>query len=449
MYEIRDPVHRTIEFSEKEKKIIDHPYVQRLRFIRQLGMTFFVYPGAGHDRFSHAVGAMHVAGLVWDRIGETSGYLLNRYFLNKERHYLREILRFAALLHDVGHPPFSHVSEKFMPKLGRLDLPRRWFGQFNAERQATHEDFSIMLIAELGLLGKGAMMSAEEAQDIASLVHHDVLPSKSWSRKFGFGEGRRGIHSLLRSLISGELDVDRMDYLLRDAHHTGVMYGYYDVDHIIQNLGITLDAKKALTLTIDSTAVRAFEDFLLARYHMFLQVYLHKTTLCFDHFLEQAITNGEASLVIPGNAEGYLRFRDSTFIESLFDAAEEENNKWSKRLLRRKPAKLVLSASQKYGKTILRRLKDKFDVQGINYFVMTAKQYLSKTSQKKIGATSNLLVRRKMFGKVFYEPIEKYSSLLKRYNEIIDLANLYVLPENWLKAKKIIERIKIERPGAI
>lgn len=448
MYEIRDPVHKTIEFSEKEKKIIDHPYVQRLRFVRQLGMTFFVYPGAGGDRFSHAVGAMHVAGLVWDRIGETSGDLLDSYFSSKERHYLREILRFAALLHDVGHPPFSHVSEKFMPKLGQLDLPRKWFAEFTAERQATHEDFSVMLIAELGL-GKKAVMSAEEAQDIASLVHHDVMASPSWSKKFGLGEGRRGIHSLLRSLISGELDVDRMDYLLRDAHHTGVAYGYYDVDHIIGNLGITFDAKKDLTLTIDSTAVRAFEDFLLARYHMFLQVYLHKTTLCFDYFLEQAITNREASLVIPGNAAGYLRLRDSTLIESLFTATESENNKWSKRLLGRKPAKLVLSASQKYGKTIMRRLKDRFDERSINYFVMTAKHYLSQTRQKKINAKANLLVRRKMFGKFFYEPIEKYSSLLKRYNEIIDLTNLYVLPEDWSKAKKIIERIKIKRPGAI
>lgn len=448
MYEIRDPVHRTIEFSEKEKRVIDSPCVQRLRFVRQLGMTFMVYPSAGHDRFTHAVGAMHVAGSVWKSIMETSGSTLKQYFKPKELDYFYEILRFAALLHDVGHPAFSHVSEKFMPEIGELSLPYGWFRILDKKRQATHEDYSILLIAALSE-GKEAMFTPAEAEDIASLVHHDISPSKSWEKNYGKKDGKVGIYSFLKSLISGELDVDRMDYLLRDAHHTGVTYGYYDIEHITRNLGVTLDKNRSLVLTLDSTAVRAFEDFLLARYHMFLQVYLHKTTLCFDYYLEQAIVNREFKIDIKGDASNYLHFRDDFLIESLFKAAENTKNKWSELLIARKPARLVLSASHKSGKNLIRRLKVDFKRGNIKFFVVEAKQYLSKLNKAKGSNKSNFLVRRKLFGNFFYEPIEKYSSLLQRYNEMIDLTNLYVMPEDWPKAKKIIEKIKVTRPSVL
>lgn len=446
MYEIRDPVHSTIEFNEKEKTVIDHPCVQRLRFIRQLGMTFLVYPGAEHDRFSHAVGAMHVAGRVWKRIEETSGDLLKEYFNGRELAYFREILRLAALLHDVGHPPFSHVSEKFMPRLSKLALPWTWFKDINKNRQATHEDYSVLLISKL-CLGNGAIFSKEQAQDIASLVHHEVSPSKKWDKLFGNGVGRRGIHALLRSLISGELDVDRMDYLLRDGHYTGVTYGFFDIDHIIQNLGVTINSKKELVLTLDSTAVRAFEDFLLARYHMFLQVYLHKTTLSFDYFLEKALADGELTLEFSGHADGYLDLRDSTLIEKLFESSKAVQGGWSFKLLSRKPGKLILSASHANGKRLIRRLEKKFKKAGIKFFTVEAKQYLSKLRSEKRNNKSSFLVRRKMLGKVFYEPIAKYSSLLNRYNEIIDIKNLYVMPDQVSKVRKIMANIAIKRPS--
>ncbi len=447
MYEIRDPVHRTIEFTEREKMAIDHPFVQRLRFIRQLGMTFLVYPGAGHDRFSHSVGAMHVSGLAWKRIGETSGKIMKKYFSHSELDYLYEVLRFAALLHDIGHPPFSHVSEKFMPRLGQLSLPTEWFLNFDAKRRAKHEDYSALLIANMAV-GEKPILSASEAQDICSLVHHDCLPSSKWRETFGRSGGRGGIHSLLRSLISGELDCDRMDYLLRDAHHTGATYGHYDMEHLISNLGVTLDKNNDLVLTLDASAVRAFEDFLLARYHMFLQVYLHKTTLVFDHFLEQAIISGELNVNIPGEARDYVKLRDSTVIERLFAAAEAPQNQWSRRFIRRKPAKLAISASRPAGKRILRFIEKEFSKKKISFFTVKAKQFLSKATSH-VGEGSHLLVRRKLFGNFLFEPIEQYSPLLQKYSEVIDLNNLYVLPSDWAKAKKILNKIKILKPSSI
>ena len=434
MYEIRDPVHRTIEFSEREKALVDHPYVQRLRHIRQLGLSFLVYPGANHDRFSHAVGAMHIAGRVFARITETSGDVLRKQFKESDLAYFREVLRCAALLHDIGHAPFSHVSEKFMPPLGDMDLPRAWFSRFDPKRKASHEDYSILLIAALSR-GRRAPIREHEAQDIASLIHHDVIPSGKWQKKYG---SRAGIHDFLHALISGEIDCDRMDYLLRDAHHTGVAYGLHDMEHLIANLGAVF-RRGRLVLTIDLTAVRAFEDFLLARYHMYLQVYLHKTTTGFDYFLDRAFSARELSCPIPGDAAGFARLRDGTFWEGLFAAAENPRNTWSRRLVGRHPAKLLLSASgdRPDDQRLLREFSAALRKGRIFFFVITSRQYLSRLNPSHKNE-SPLLVRRKILGRVKFEAVEHYSSLLQKYNEVINIQNLYVLPEDFIRARKAI-----------
>ena len=443
MFEIRDPIHRTISFSEREKRVVDHPFVQRLRHVRQLGLSYTVYPGATHDRFSHALGAMHVAGRMWARMVETSGEILRTHFSDDDLSYFRQILRFAGLMHDLGHPPFSHVSEKFMPRFADLDLPRDWLVTPDQDRQASHEDYSVVLIAALAA-DDTAPLSRDEAQDVASLVHHGVLPSAAWQKRFGENEGSKGIHRLLRSLISGELDCDRMDYLLRDAYYTGVAYGTHDMDHLIANLGVVDQADRGLVRTIDSTAVRAFEDFLLARYHMFLQVYLHKTTIAFDHFLERALEDGEFELTFPGDAKGYSRLRDSTMIERLFKAADDPKNVWSRRLVARQPAKLILMSSNAKPdeKALMAEVIAALKTAGVPCFELTSHQYLSKSlpTVEGAGGPSSMLVRRKMFGKFVYEPIERYSALLTKYNEAIDMTHLFVLPENYASAKAAISR---------
>jgi len=437
MYELRDPIHGTVSFSERERRIVDHKYMQRLRHIRQLGLSYLVYPGATHDRFSHSVGAMHVVSRIWDRIVETSGDVLEEHFEDFDLQYFRRILRLAGLLHDIGHPPLSHVSERFMPQLSELELPEGWFTDINRDRQAKHEDYSVLLIAALSQ-ADNSPLPRDEAQDIASLIHHEAVPSPAWKKKFGGPEsGRVGIHRLLRSFISGELDCDRMDYLLRDAYYTGVAYGTYDMDHLISNLGVT-EHDGILLPTIDSTAVRAFEDFLLARYHMFLQVYLHKTTLAFDQFLERALTTKEIGIILPGDADGFARLRDSTLTEQLFGAAEYDDNAWSVRLVNRIPPKMLLCAANanEEDRAILERLTSSLERAGVPFFQVDSRQYLSKCTP--VGSGSSLMVRRKMFGRIAFEPIERYSELLNKYNEVIDLSNLYVLREDLPAAQKVI-----------
>ncbi len=439
MFEIRDPIHRTISFSESEKRVIDHPYVQRLRHVRQLGLSYLVYPGATHDRFSHALGAMHVAGRLWDGIVSTSGDVLRKRFSEEDLARFRRLLRLSGLLHDLGHPPFSHVSEQFMPSFSELEIPIGWFEHPDQDRQAKHEDYSVVLIAALAK-GPDAALSEDEARDIASLVHHGVTPGAGW-------EGREGIRRLLRSLISGELDCDRMDYLLRDAYHTGAAYGAHDIDHLVGNLGVVDHDEMGLRLTIDATAVRTFEDFLLARYHMFIQVYMHKTTTAFDHYLDQALQHGEFSLVVPGTAEEYAELRDSTLIERLFGAAKDPANVWARRLTERRPPKLLLQSANAIAedRTLMEQTVAMLMEAAVPYFTMDARQTLSKM----LGATAPpdpegtaMLVRKKVFGAAVYEPIERHSSLLNKYNEVIDLTNLYVLPEHVAAAMKAIEPLR-------
>jgi hypothetical protein len=442
MYELRDPIHQTIEFDEDEKSVIDHPVFQRMRYVRQLGLSYLVYPGAAHDRFSHMLGAMHVAGRVWDNITKVSRETLLEMFDAADLKYFRRVLRFAALLHDVGHAPFSHASEQLMPKCGTLEVEKSWYVDYEPKRIAEHEDYSVMMVGALGR-DPSAPLSIEEAQDIASLLHHGVKPSAAWRKRFS---GKRAaVHDLLSSLISGELDVDRMDYLLRDAHYTGVAYGFYDMDHLVRNLGVAYVHGRPM-LTIDSTAMRAFEDFLLARYHMFLQVYHHKTTNGFDHFLKQAFGKKEVRIDVPGTVEGYLQMRDSTYLEALFAAARAPKNVWSRRFVDRRPAKRVYTASGDHpeSRDTMRKLRADLDEAGVPYFAIASHQYLSKLDSFRKRARkdeSRLYVREKNLGRVVFTPVEHYSALLKKYNEVIDIVNLYVLPEDYEAAVKVAERL--------
>lgn len=437
MYEIRDPIHKSIEFNDLEKAIIDHPYFARLRKIAQLGLAQLVYPGATHNRFIHALGVMHVAGRIWARILSTSGDLLNKYFRKNDLAYFGQVVRLAALLHDIGHGPFSHAIEGVMPPLRELGIPSNWYKKVLGKIQAKHEDYSVLLIYEIGKSGETSM-DLVMAQDAAALINSRIRPSLNWQKRFG----KVGIDRLLQAIISGELDADRMDYLLRDAYYAGVAYGHYDMDWLINNLHATLLGKN-LILTINEAGVRAFEDYLLARYHMFLQVYLHKTVSCFEYYLEAIFKNHEIDYTIPAEAPAYAELTDSSIIEAIRQSAKTVKNYWAYHLGHRIPAKRLIRFDHK-NLARLKKFQHILQRHKIRYFTRTSEKSLSTLPVVQFASRqeSPLLVTTKFLGKTSAIPMEEYSELIKTYNKKIYFADLFIYREDWEKATKIFKKLQ-------
>jgi HD superfamily phosphohydrolase len=243
---LRDPVHGLVAFEGPEERIIEDllatPEVQRLRRIRQLGVTSLAFPGAEHSRFAHALGAAFVMKLLLQRLRALQDSLPESQRITLDR--AREALA-AAFLHDLGHGPLSHLFEEAIPGT----LP--------------HEKWTERIVLD------------------ASTAVHRVLVSADVSLPDRVAGLVRGEHPLgyLAKAVSGEFDVDRCDYLLRDAHATGVRYGLYDLDWLLRSLrfGPILGGDQAPVLAIDGAkGLPAIEAFIIARLFMFQQVYFHK-----------------------------------------------------------------------------------------------------------------------------------------------------------------------------
>lgn len=272
LHEIRDPIHNFISVNDQERDLINSRPFQRLRHIHQLGMSHFLYPGANHTRFEHSLGVMELASQVFDRI--TS----QRYedditealpeLSQDELAYWRRVLRMAALCHDLGHLPFSHVAEASM-------LPEG----------CDHETLSTRFIRSDELRGIWDKTRPPlKADDIVKLaVGPKKLPHVSFS----------SFEAILAEIITGDaFGVDRADYLLRDSLHTGVAYGRFDHHRLIHTLRImppppesSGEGSAEPTLGIEEGGLHAAEALLLARYFMFSQMYLHPVRRIYDRHL--------------------------------------------------------------------------------------------------------------------------------------------------------------------
>ncbi|MDP2631626.1 MAG: HD domain-containing protein [Candidatus Uhrbacteria bacterium] len=443
-YELRDPIHSRIPFDDEDRTLIDHPFVQRLRFISQLSfLQSYVYPGGVHDRFGHCLGAMHIATRLFGRLVGSSDELRKR-FSEDEIEALRRRVRWAGLLHDIGHGPFSHSSESVFPELSELPLDSSWWKKTLPEplptsplkgdefsRQAKHEDYSVLLVQTLADEG---VLEREIAQDIASLIHGQIKPSESFKK---FESKAPTLHKILKSLISGEVDCDRMDYLLRDSYYCGVAYGNFDVDWLISSLGIS-EYNGQLILTLNENGVRAFEDMLLARYHMIDQVYFHKTEAGFVHYLQKAIEEGEIDLKIPTDPYLYADMRDAQVIEMLFSAAKLEPNYWSSHLMQRIPAKRILRLHDASPKDIatLEKLKSMCNSAGVNWFTHSAKNQLSHFGEGGYEDEIIHVLKNTLNGAEFV-PVLEYSDLLQKYNEKIRFTDFFVLREDFERFKAL------------
>ncbi|MGO9269619.1 MAG: HD domain-containing protein [Terriglobia bacterium] len=274
-YEIRCPVHGFIQIDDWERDIIEQPAFQRLRRIRQLAWTDLVYPGAMHTRFEHSLGVMHTATLLYDSIVSKSADLLKQELAYDQDGLGRDrrLVRLAALLHDVGHAPFSHSSEELLPRKKGLE-------------RFAHEDYSAAIIRnELRGAIEDHPLNANtgfKADDVAALIE---------------GGAAAGRAVFWRDLISGQMDADRMDYLIRDSHHIGVHYGRFDLRRLIFSLIAVPPDKENPNprLGIEEGGWHAAEALVLARYFMFTQVYFHKTRVAYDVHLRGAMKE-----ILPG-----------------------------------------------------------------------------------------------------------------------------------------------------
>lgn len=276
---IRDPVHGFIRADALETELINSRPVQRLRHIRQLGLTFMVYPGAEHSRFSHALGAMELAGRVYDVLAAKSDRRLPSGRATVERRAVRA----AALLHDIGHAPFSHSAEELF------------------EEGIDHEEMTRRLISH---------------PEIAEIFerHGGELTA---SRVAGLVGGRtHGIDRLLAQVISGELDVDKMDYLLRDSLFCGVRYGSYDLDRLLDTmLPIEHREDGEWGIGVDEGGVHALEALVLARYYMFTQVYFNVVSKALELHLSRWLATGGWRW--PSDPEAFLAQDDVTVTSAM------------------------------------------------------------------------------------------------------------------------------------
>ncbi|MFK7928202.1 MAG: HD domain-containing protein, partial [Myxococcota bacterium] len=164
--EVRDPIHGAIRLSDAERAVVQHPFVQRLRGIRATGFAAMAFPGATHTRYAHSLGVMHLAGRAFDEL-----YASWTFRDSDARQRLRSAVRMAALCHDLGHSPFSHCTEFAMPAVQALGIP--WIPA-QAERQATHEDYTLAILANTDLAQCIRQNTPAHARHVASLISPDV-----------------------------------------------------------------------------------------------------------------------------------------------------------------------------------------------------------------------------------------------------------------------------------
>lgn len=298
-----DTIHGYISLTKGEYNLIQTPYYQRLRWIKQLGFTFYIFPGGTHTRFPHTLGVMHMMDRILHSIGKAvpEEKLYDPTNHEPETMFHRK-MRFAAMLHDIGTFPFSHTIE--------LAYINHWKKQQNfgvKSRHPGHEALGAHIIQNTNFPGGVTKVLKDEGIDPSELSA--IIAGKS-------------NHLLANQLMHSDIDADRMDYLLRDAYHTGVNYGVYDADYLIHNL-TTFKLDNQEGLAIKDHARNIAEYFLICRYSWYSQIIDDGTGYKFDliaakiyeYFLENGLAHSFEHIYknIALDPNAYFTFNDSYF----------------------------------------------------------------------------------------------------------------------------------------
>jgi len=302
-----DPVHGFVRVKEPELAVIDTPSFQRLRLIRQLASAYLAYPGANHSRFEHSIGVMHVAGLS-SSVLEEKGYMT---------HDETSIVRLGALMHDVGHGPFSHVLDELIHEKGGM----------------SHEDTTQNIVRRSEIADK--------------LSEYGFSPRKMSELSVGKHSGKK---KYLNDIIAGSLSADLMDYLLRDSYYTGAGFGKVTIERIIDSFEV-YDNRLAL----QRDALYTFESLAVARYEMFKAVYFHKTVRAAESMILRSFQLADEYIHISdtSNLKRYLSRTDESVLHEILSLKEKGPAEKSKDLVKRYLARDLIKCV--YEKLIHRR----------------------------------------------------------------------------------------------
>ena len=365
---IRGNVHGSIDITRLEDLVISHPFFQRLRRVRQLAFLHYVFPGATHTRFEHSLGVMHLAGVAWRKLYENQKNLKSSLesfvdfdAVESQMHpdsmvhglisptlkniesifespYIKQSLRLAALLHDLGHPPFSHTGEKILPTYKELleanpgcpDYLKDYLesrcsllmckGKDPSNIRVRHEILSVMmvdtLLNDVYANNEIQMEDQVDPRDVIAIIIPDIEPETSSPLV------NANAHRLCRELLSGELDIDRMDYLLRDSRECGVVYGIFDAGRIFDSICLYYDPEdKDFHIAIGFSGLAAFEDYLRARHSMYLQLYFHKTSVGAEAMMQQ-IVKVLGGFSLPPNIKEYAKYDEFNIGATLLEAGD-------------------------------------------------------------------------------------------------------------------------------
>lgn len=415
----RDPIHGFIEVRDYEEEIINSLPFQRLRNIKQLAMTYLIYHGAEHTRFGHSLGVMHLVTIAFNSAIKNSEIS----FPEEKRLWYEQILRLIALTHDLGHAPFSHASESVFPD------------------GIEHEDFTVAIITETEIadiilkIGQEFVEKYGEEYNITPQLICDIYMEKN--------PGANSEFTFLKSFMDSELDCDKMDYLLRDSYYCGVKYGTFDIERLVSSFTI-YNKNNVPTLAITDGGVQAFEEFVLARYFMFIQVYFHRTRRFFDIMLGQALKEILPNGKYPTKVNEYIQWDDCKVLQLL--KSNVEKSEPCKNIIHRIVYPRIDSTKVHPGEAdkreFRRNAKELKESIGAEYF-------LEDTSAGKMPHKIPLRVEKddekaiviydKKNGKT--TTISEQSEIIKSLSEKIDIFSLYCHPSKSEKAYKMIKKI--------
>lgn len=399
--EITDPVHRYIRFSQVEKDVIDSPAFQRLRRIRQLAGAHLVYPSAQHSRFEHSLGAMHIAGLA----GET---LLAKGYIDHAEAV--QELRLAALLHDIGHGPFSHLFEEVL--------------EYGCN--TTHEE-----------MGKKIIMHSEIADILNEHGHSTDLVCR-----LSFGHAKV---NFMNELISGGLSADIMDYLPRDGLFTGAEYAKVDYHRLLSSLEVSKNR-----LAINRSALNSLESMLISRYEMFKAVYFHKTVRAAEVMLIRAMIAADDELALSDTSlQNYLALTDEATLERLCAlggkhafAGKMARDYRGRRLLKSVYEKFLHKRDrQKMDRKALQatasRIADAAGVDRNHVFVDASRAPSMPLTPSKEEMYSVLVVDK---SRVYDMPVSEIP-LVESISGFFDMLRVYTTAENREKVERFVKKV--------